>query len=63
MAHWVKGTVANTDDAIWLNLDFAIKIERKPGLTYTSIEFSGPAWLAHQEVSETPEQLLKQGTG
>jgi hypothetical protein len=59
MADWVRATVDNSQNVIWLNLALAVKIERLPNLNYTSIQFvSGSGSIP--TLSETPEELLRQ---
>jgi hypothetical protein len=58
MSAWVRATIDNRDETIYLNLDVAVRIERPTTRNYTIIQFMSGA--GSQTVKETPEELLTQ---
>ena len=57
MSAWVKATIDNRDEIVYLNLDLAVRIERPQTRGYTIIQFIPGA--GAQTVKETPEELLR----
>jgi hypothetical protein len=59
MSAWIRATVDNRDETIYLNLDLAVRIERPLHRNYTAIHFVSSAG-SQPAVKETPEELLAQ---
>ena len=59
MSTWVRATVDNRDETVYLNLDLAVRIERPQNRNYTVIQFVSGAG-SQPAVKETPEELLAQ---
>ena len=62
MFAWIRATVDNRDETVYLNLDLAVRIERPQNRNYTVIQFVSGAG-SQPAVKETPEELLAQLKG
>src|SRR5271166_1906951 len=59
MSAWVRATVDNRDEIVYLNLDLAVRMERPQNRNYTAIQFLSGAG-SQPAVKETPEELFAQ---
>ena len=58
MTGWVRASQDPSGETVFLNLALAVRMERRPGAGYTTVEFLPPA--RSQSIKEAPDQLIAQ---